>query len=100
MIKVDNQEIEAKGNLVDVIAELGYLCGALMHEKMDSKRDKKYNAAVRKLFMYSIIQGTILGCLSNEQAEKVTRTAEGDFDKITYEIRNAFNVAIEWGNKI
>lgn len=100
MIKIDNQEIEAKGNLVDVIAELGYLCGALIHEKMDSKTDKKYNAAVKNLFLYSIIQGTILGCLSNRQADKVTRTAEEDLDKITNEIRNAFNVAIEWGNKI
>lgn len=100
MIKVDDQKVEVKGDVVDVIAELGFLCGALIHEKMDSKTDKKYNSAVKNLFLYSIIQGTILGCLSNEQAEKVTRTAEEDLDKITYEIRNAFNVAIEWGNKI
>lgn len=96
MIKVDDQKVDVKGDVIDVIAELGFLCGALIH-KVDSETKDE---VAKNLFLYSIIQGTILGCLDNRQADKVMSTAEEDLDKITYEIRNAFNVAIEWGSKI
>lgn len=96
MIKVDDKEIYTKGDLVDVIAELGFLCGGLIHKIDCETKDE----VAKELFLFSIIQGTILGCLSDRQADKVLSTAPEDFNKITYEIRNAFNVAIEWGNKI
>lgn len=96
MIKIDDQKIDVKGDLVDVIAELGFLCGGVIHKIDRETKDE----AVKNLFLYSIIQGTVLGCLSNRQADKVMSTAPEDLDKITYEIRNAFNVAIKWGNEI
>jgi len=96
MIKVDKGIVEIDGDIIDVISEVGYLCGAFI-EKIEQDT---YNKKLRNLVLYSIIQGTILGSLSRKQQEKVTRTASEDLDKIAYEIRNAFNVAIKWGNEI
>jgi hypothetical protein len=96
MIKVDKGIVEIDGDIIDVISEVGYLCGAFIGKIEQDTSTKR----LKNLVLYSIIQGTILGSMSREQQDKVTRTASEDLDKITYEIRNAFNVAIKWGNEI
>lgn len=95
MIKIENDNIETNGDLIDVISELGCLNGAFLNKIYKDTESEVF----KELVLFTIIQGTILGGVSDNQRDKVLRSNK-DFDKITYEIRNALKLAIEWGEKL